>query len=100
MNTGAVPKELSSDAGFPRDCPAGTGCVDFQLLARIRNNTPRTVMFAFNPPIMTLNILNYFSIQYLHNPELLNWNLGGIPGWIKCQSELETKGVRPQVPGR
>ena len=40
------------------------------------------LMFTFNPPIMTLNILNYFSIQYLHTPELLNWNLGGIPGWI------------------
>ena len=25
------------------------------------------------------------------------WNLGGIPGWIRCQSELETKGVRSQV---
>ena len=58
------------------------------------------LIFTFNPPIMTLNILNYFSIQDLHTPELLNWNLGGIPGWIKCQSELETKGVRPQVPGR
>ena len=40
------------------------------------------LMFTFNPPIMTLNRINYFSIQDLHTPELLNWNLGGIPSWI------------------
>ena len=53
------------------------------------------LMFAFNGPLIALNVLNYFSIEELHTPQLLNWNLNGIPAWTKCRDELGGRGIRP-----
>lgn len=66
-----------------------------RLLQQYRTMMVELLMFAFNPAIITLNILNYFPIKDLHTPELLNWNLSEIALWQKCQSEL--KGVHPQA---
>ena len=52
------------------------------------------LMFAFNAPAITLNVLNYFLAEDLHTPKLLNWHLDGIPGWMKCHHELEGRGIR------
>lgn len=53
------------------------------------------LMFAFNPAIVTLSVLNYFPIESFHVPALVSWDLSGIPLWQKCQSDL--KGVRPRI---
>ena len=55
------------------------------------------LMFAFNAPAITLNVLNYFPAQDLHTPKLLNWQLDGIPAWTKCRDELQGQGVRPMA---
>ena len=55
------------------------------------------LMFAFNGPVITLNVLNYFPIEDLHTPKLLNWHLDGIPAWIKCRGELDREGARPKA---
>ena len=55
------------------------------------------LMFAFNGPVITLNVLNYFAIEDLHTPKLLNWHLDGVPAWIKCRDELEGQGIRPKA---
>ena len=66
-----------------------------RFLQQYRTMMVELLMFAFNPAIITLNILNYFPIREFHTPELLNWNLSGIALWQKCQSEL--KGAHLQV---
>ena len=66
-----------------------------RFLQQYRTMMVELLMFAFNPAIITLNILNYFPIREFHTPELLNWNLSGIALWQKCQSEL--KGAHPQA---
>ena len=53
------------------------------------------LMFAFNGPLITLNVLNYFSIEDLHAPQLLTWNLDGIPAWTKCRDKLSGRGIQP-----
>ncbi len=53
------------------------------------------LMFAFNPAIVTLNVLNYFPLERFLVPALLSWDLSGIPLWQKCQSDL--KGIPPRV---
>ena len=53
------------------------------------------LMFAFNGPLIALNILNYFAIEDLHTPQLLTWHLDGIPAWTKCRDELGNRGIRP-----
>ena len=55
------------------------------------------LMFAFNAPAMTLNVLNYFPVEDLHTPQLLNWHLDGIPAWTECRDELDGRGVRPMA---
>ena len=60
------------------------------------------LMFAFNAPAITLNVLNYFPVEDLHTPKLLNWHLGGIPAWLRCQDQLErprnqANGVSPVI---
>ena len=55
------------------------------------------LMFAFNVPAITLNVLNYFPVEDLHTPKLLNWHLDGIPGWVKCRDELERQGAQPKA---
>ena len=59
--------------------------------------TLELLMFAFNAPVIALNVLNYFPVEDLHTPKLLNWHLDGIPGWVKCRDELEAQGIRPKA---
>ncbi len=53
------------------------------------------LMFAFNAPAITLNVLNYFPLVGLHTPKLLTWHLDGIPAWTKCRDQLEGRGIMP-----
>ena len=55
------------------------------------------LMFAFNAPVLVLNTLNYFPIEKLHTPELLNHDLDGIAAWRSCRDELERRGSRIQA---
>lgn len=57
-------------------------------LTEYRDTFLELLMFAFNPPVVTLNVLNYFPLQTFHTPALIGWNLSGIPLWQKCQSKL------------
>jgi hypothetical protein len=57
-------------------------------LTEYRDTFLELLMFSFNPALVTLNVLNYFSVQTLHTPKLLNWDLSGIPIWQKCQADL------------
>jgi hypothetical protein len=46
------------------------------------------LMFAFNPGIVSLAVLNYFSFPLIHTPDLLHWNLDRIPLWTKAKDHL------------
>ena len=48
----------------------------------------KLLMFAFNPAIVTLNVLNYFPLAKYHTPRLLTWDLSGYPIWQGCLSDL------------
>lgn len=65
------------------------------FLVKYRKTFVELLMFAFNPAIVTLSVLNYFPIVTFHVPQLLNWNLTNIRLWQECQSDL--KGIPPQV---
>ena len=67
------------------------------LLNRYPTMTLELLMFAFNGPVIALNVLNYFPIEDLHTPKLLNWQLDGVPAWTKCRNELEREGARPRA---
>ena len=67
------------------------------FLRAVPNNSLELLMFAFNAPAITLNMLNYFPAEDLHTPQLLNWQLDCIPAWTKCHDELQGQGVRPMV---
>lgn len=45
-------------------------------------------MFAFNMPIVTLAVLNYFPITEFHTPELKDWNLSDIRAWRNISKTL------------
>ena len=53
--------------------------------------------FAFNAPVLVLNMLNYFPIKKLHTQELLNHDLDGIAAWAECRNELEKQGATFQA---
>lgn len=57
-------------------------------LTEYRDTLSQLLMFAFNPAVLALNVLNYFPLRTLHTPTLLDWNLSGIPLWQKCQTKL------------
>ena len=63
-------------------------------LAEYRNTFLQLLMFAFNPALVTLSVLNYFPLRSFHTSQLLNWDLSGIPLWQKCKSEF--KGAQPR----
>lgn len=76
-------------------------------LAEYRNTFSELTMFAFNPAILALNVLNYFPLQIFQTPALLDWDLSGIPLWNNCHSELKhvvplareaLRGVKPNPP--
>lgn len=64
-------------------------------LAKYRETFLQLLMFAFNPALVTLSVLNYFPLRALHTPKLLSWDLSSIPLWQKCKSELA--GVSPSA---
>lgn len=41
-------------------------------------------MFGFNPAVLTLRMLNEFSLHDLHTPDLDRWSLDDLDGWKKC----------------
>lgn len=59
-----------------------------RLLDEYRSAIEQLPMLAINPGVLILAVLNYFDIHFLHTPELLNWNLNGIPEWTKCMRHL------------
>ncbi len=68
------------------------------FLDQYRTTFLELLMFAFNPAIVTLNVLNYFPLVQFHVSKLLNWDLSRIPLWQKCQNDL--KSIRPQARAR
>lgn len=70
------------------------------LLLEYRKTFLELLMFAFNPAIVTLNVLNYFRVERFHVPALVSWNLSGIPLWQKCQSDLKSVPQQVRVPLR
>jgi hypothetical protein len=56
---------------------------------------PELFMFAFNPPIITLAVLNYFPVPEFHTRELTNWDLSNIRLWKNVEKYLS--GVSPRV---
>ena len=85
---------LSSENGA--DIKLSTNQDDAEIsfyLAEYRETFLGLMTAAFNPAIVTLNVLNYFPKRELHTPALLEWDFSNIPLWEKCQSEL--RGVTP-----
>ncbi len=68
-----------------------------RILREYASVTPQLIMFAFNAPVITLNVLNYFPVVDLHTPKILNWNLDMLSGWMKCRDELDRHEVKPMV---
>ncbi|MEJ8827106.1 hypothetical protein WKW80_34820 [Variovorax humicola] len=54
------------------------------LLREYVETIQKTAMFAFNPGVVTLRVLNYFPIEHFHTSGLMTWNLSGFPLWQKC----------------
>ena len=52
------------------------------------------LMFAFNPAITTLAVLNFFPEMEFHTPRILSWDLSSINLWRRCQEELRNRKVR------
>jgi hypothetical protein len=85
---------LTSENGTEIDLRADQDqSVILQHLADYRETFMQLLMFAFNPALLTLSVLNYFPKRAFHTPKLLSWDLSSIPLWQKCQSELA--GVSP-----
>ncbi|GKS59294.1 hypothetical protein YTPLAS18_28210 [Nitrospira sp.] len=68
------------------------------FLAEWTTTFSELLMFAFNPALATLRVLNYFPLTSWHTPALDKWEMSGIPLWKKCGEQL--KGVRPRTQGR
>ena len=64
------------------------------FLAEYRTTFLELLMFAFNPALATLRVLNYFPLTPLHTAALEKWEMSGIPLWKKCSEQL--KGVQPK----
>jgi hypothetical protein len=80
---------LTSENGVDLELnPNQDESVIMYYLTEYRDTFAELMMFAFNPSVLTLNVLNYFPLPAFHTPALLDWNLSGIPLWQKCRSEL------------
>ena len=53
--------------------------------------------FALVPPLLVLNILNYFPIEHIHTPQLSKWNFDENLVWSKCKDELNKYNASPLV---
>jgi len=51
------------------------------------------LMFAFNPGIVTLQVLNFFSLPTVHTPGMTRWSLDEIPLWQKCRAHFRNQGI-------
>lgn len=65
------------------------------FLTEYRETFVGLLMFAFNPALTTLRVLNYFPLVALHTAALENWNMSGIPLWRKSHDHF--KGIEPKV---
>ncbi len=85
---------LTSENGTDIDLQAGQDetAIAFYL-EKYRETFLQLLMFAFNPALVTLNVLNYFPLRAFHTSKLLKWDLSGIPLWQKYQSALA--GISP-----
>lgn len=57
-------------------------------LRRHRDMLPDLLMFAFNPAIVTLRVLNHFPTPEFHTPQIRDWDLSSISLWRKCEEAL------------
>ena len=61
---------------------------DRKVIRRVLESSPQFLielaMFGFSPALLTLRMLNEFSLRDLHTPELDKWSLGDLDGWKKC----------------
>lgn len=46
------------------------------------------VIFAFNPGLITLKVLNHIELDECHSKILYSVNLDGVPAWKKCEKHL------------
>jgi len=69
-----------------------------QFMVEYRQTFVELLMFAFNPAIVTLRILNYFPLEHFHVPALMSWDLSGIPLWQKCLIDLNRAPPRVRAP--
>jgi hypothetical protein len=69
-----------------------SGSRDEAVIDLLRKEFPETLpqlpMFAMNPGIVILGVLNYLPLTTFHTPELLRWDLTAIPLWRKCKEWL------------
>jgi hypothetical protein len=68
------------------------------FLTEYRTTFLELLMFAFNPALATLRVLNYFPLTPLHTAALEKWKMSGIPLWKKCSEQLI--GAQPQMRDR
>jgi len=71
------------------------GAVINHFLTEYRRTFVELLMFAFNPALATLRVLNYFTLADLHTAALDKWDMSGVPIWKKCSEQL--KGVQPRT---
>ena len=65
------------------------------FLSEFRETLLGLIMFAFNPALITLGVLNYYPITQFQTPLVFRLELDGIPTWRKCK--LHLKGALPEV---
>jgi hypothetical protein len=64
------------------------------LLQEYRPTLNELIPFAFNAGILTLAVLNHFSVQQFHTPEVAAWNLSKLPLWERCVEEIAASALR------
>ena len=61
---------------------------DRAVIRSVVQSNPRFLLelaqFGFNPAVLTLRLLNEFSLHELHTPSLDKWRLDDLDGWKKC----------------
>lgn len=63
------------------------------LVDEFGNAMSSILMFAFNPGLITLKVLNYFRLSEIRTATLSNWNFENITLWNKCAQHLRNQGV-------
>jgi hypothetical protein len=64
------------------------------FLTEYRTTFIELLMFAFNPALATLRVLNYFPLTGLHTAALEKWDMSGVPIWRKCSDQLKDVQLR------